>query len=50
MKFNKFYYVSSLFNKKTNNKNINKKTTHNAFKKIKSIKINELNQSLYTSE
>ena len=45
MKFSKFYYVSSLLNKKkTKNENIKKKTTHNAFKKIKSIEINELNE------
>ena len=43
MKFSKFYYVSSLLNRKTNNKNIKKKATHNMFKKIKSIEINELN-------
>ena len=43
MKFSKFYYVSSLLNKKRNSKNIKKKTTHNAFKNIKRIKINELN-------
>ena len=40
MTFSKFYYISSLLNKKRNNKNIKKETTHNAFKKIKSIKIN----------
>ena len=40
MKFGKFYYISSLLNKKRNNRNIKKETTLNVFKKIKSIKIN----------
>ena len=46
MKFSKFYYVSSLLNKKTKNKNIKKKTTHTAFKKIENTEINELNEWL----
>ena len=47
MKFSKFYYISSMLNpisKKEKTRTERRKQTHNVFKKIKSIEINELNE------